>query len=221
MEGKFDFLVQQYHGNDSFPDPQRRGKAIDRSPNDNNNSNTYRDFQPQVEIVDMASSSTALLLNPLLSNCGAGRRGGVRCFITPSSSPQPAPRQILGGRRNCLLFLVLSTAAPLAALAPQARSQEIPLFGLRKRIKKIEEEAEEIVEEGEKAVEQGIAAAEKGIVAAEKEIQAAEEGIVASAGVGVAGDLLQAGAVAGAEAVGVLVGVSVVNGILAPERQKL
>lgn len=76
------------------------------------------------------------------------------------------------------------------------------------------------MEEGEKAVEKGIAAAEKGIVAAEKEIQAAEEGIVASADVGVAGDLLQAGAVAGAEAVGVLVGVSVVNGILAPERQK-
>ncbi|RWW12290.1 hypothetical protein GW17_00024058 [Ensete ventricosum] len=213
MKGKFDFLVQQFNSNELFPHPQRRGKAIDRSPYDINNSNSYRDFQPQVEIVDMASSSTALLLNPLLYSCGAGRRGGVRCVITPSSSPQPPRRQIIGGRRNCLLFLVLSTAAPLAVLPPQARSEEIPLFGLRKRIKKIEEEAEVIVEEGEKAVEQGIAAAEK-------EIQAAEEGIVASAGVGVAGDLLQAGAVAGAEAVGVLVGVSVVNGILAPERQK-
>ncbi|XP_074580858.1 uncharacterized protein LOC141837336 [Curcuma longa] len=93
----------------------------------------------------------------------------------------------------------------------RARSEDIPLFGIRKRIKKIEEEAEEIVQEGEKAVQ-------KGIVAAEKEIQAAEEGIVASASLGLAGDLLQAGAVAGAEAVGVLVSVSIVNGILAPER---
>lgn len=67
--------------------------------------------------------------------------------------------------------------------------------------------------EGEKAVE-------KGIEAAEKEIQAAEEGIVASAGIGIASDLLQAASLAGAEAVGVLVGVSVVNGILAPERNK-
>lgn len=61
----------------------------------------------------------------------------------------------------------------------------------------------EIVTEGEEAVE--------------KEIQAAEQEIAGGLGLGIAGDLVQAGAVAGAEAVGVLVGVSVVNGILGPE----
>ncbi|KAG1361470.1 hypothetical protein COCNU_09G009330 [Cocos nucifera] len=152
----------------------------------------------------MASSPTSLL-HPLPR---APRPAAVRCLAGPASLPQPP-----AGRRQCLLLLLLSSPAPLLAGAAPARAQDIPLFGLRKRLKKIEEEAEEIVKEGEKAVEEGF-------VAAEKEIQAAEEGIAAEAGVGVAGDLLQAGAVVGAEAVGVLVGVSVVNGILGPERQK-
>ncbi|WOK98905.1 hypothetical protein Cni_G07617 [Canna indica] len=167
----------------------------------------------------MASSSASLLLYPLPSNGGcAVRHSTIRCRAAPSSSP----RQSLGGRRQCLLLLALSSAA---LPSPAARSEDIPLFGLRKRIKKIEEEAEEIVVKGEAAVEKGIEAAEKGIeaaekgiVAAEKGIQTAEEGIVSSSGFGVSGDLVQAGAVAGAEAVGVLVGVAVVNGILAPER---
>ncbi|XP_074587870.1 uncharacterized protein LOC141843740 [Curcuma longa] len=160
----------------------------------------------------MAASSAALLLLPLLPSGGSAvRRAAVRCGVGPTSSP--APRQGLGSRRQCLLLLALSSAT----LPPPARSADIPLFGIRKSIKKIEEEAEEIVEEGEKALQKGIVAAEKGIVAAEKEIQAAEEGIVASSSLGIADDLLQAGAVAGAEAIGVLVAVSVVNGILAPE----
>ncbi|XP_042423168.1 uncharacterized protein LOC122010744 [Zingiber officinale] len=174
----------------------------------------------------MDASSAAFLRVPLPpSGCSAVRRASVcrasMCYCTgPNSSPPPEPRQALGSRRQCLLLLALSSAA----LSSPARSEDIPLFGIKKRIKKIEEEAEEIVQEGEKAVEKGIVAAEKGIVAAEqgivaaeKEIQAAE-GIVASASLSLAGDLLQAGAVAGAEAVGVLVSVSIVNGILAPER---
>ncbi|KAG6533416.1 uncharacterized protein LOC121978123 [Zingiber officinale] len=167
----------------------------------------------------MDASSAAFLRVPLPpSGCSAVRRASVRrasmCYCTgPNSSPPPEPRQAVGSRRQCLLLLALSSAA----LSSPARSEDIPLFGIKKRIKKIEEEAEEIVQEGEKAVEKGIVAAEKGIVAAEKEIQAAE-GIVASASLSLAGDLLQAGAVAGAEAVGVLVSVSIVNGILAPER---
>ncbi|KAG6480742.1 uncharacterized protein LOC122015655 [Zingiber officinale] len=160
----------------------------------------------------MAASSAALLLLPLPpTGCSAVRRASVRCGVGPTSSP--APRQGLGSRRQCLLFLALSSAA----LPFPARSADIPLFGIRNRIKKIEEEAEQIVEKGEKALQKGIESAEKGIVAAEKEIQAAEEGIVASSSLGVADNLLQAGAVAGAEALGVLVAVSVVNGILAAE----
>lgn len=98
--------------------------------------------------------------------------------------------------------------------------EDIPLFGLRKKLRKAEEEAEVILREGEKALEKGIETAEKGIVTAEKEIVTAEQEIetVASFGIGVAGDLAQAGAVVGAELVGVLLASSVVNGILGPEK---
>lgn len=66
------------------------------------------------------------------------------------------------------------------------------------------------MKEGEEVVEKEIQAAEKGIEAVEEKI--ATGGLVFGVG-----DLVQAGVVAGAEAVGVLVGVSVVNGILRPE----
>lgn len=83
---------------------------------------------------------------------------------------------------------------------------------------KIEQEAVEAVKEGEEAVEKELKTAEKEIESAAAAV-AAEAG-VAGAGFQIAGDLVQAGAVAGAEAVGVLVGLSVVNGILGPESQK-
>lgn len=91
-----------------------------------------------------------------------------------------------------------------------ARAENIPLFGFRKKLKNIEKEAEEIVKEGEQAVEKGIVKAEKtvveGIMTTEEEIIAAEAKVQSG--------LIQAGAVAAAEALSVIVGVSVVNGIL-------
>ncbi|PKU67142.1 uncharacterized protein LOC110097371 [Dendrobium catenatum] len=107
--------------------------------------------------------------------------------------------------------LVLSSPAIFLMLSSTAKAEDIPLFGLRKKLKNLEEDAVEVVKEGEKVVEEGIAAAEKEVVAAEEEI------VAAAAGVGVFGDLAQAGVVAGAEVVGVLIGLSVVNGILEPE----
>jgi hypothetical protein len=90
------------------------------------------------------------------------------------------------------------------------------LFGFRKKLKKAEEEAEEIVKEGFEAAERGLVTAEKGIVTAERGIETVESEIETALSFG---GLAQAGVVAGAEFVGVLVATSIVNGILGPEAQ--
>ncbi|GER30817.1 homolog of Synechocystis YCF37 [Striga asiatica] len=143
-------------------------------------------------------------------------------------SPQPAHARkhapvALPTRRHCLVLLTAATAA-LTAVEMPAGAQDIPLFGLRRGLRKAEEEAEQIVKEGFEAVdrgmvaaEKGIEAAEKGVVTAEKEIESAEKGIEEAVSFG---GLAQASAVAGAEVVGVLVATSVVNGILGPEARK-
>lgn len=56
-------------------------------------------------------------------------------------------------------------------------AQDIPLFGFRKKLRKVEEEAEEIAREGFVSAEKGIESVEKGIVKAEKGIERAEKGI--------------------------------------------
>jgi hypothetical protein len=87
-------------------------------------------------------------------------------------------------------------------VASPANAASIGLFGIRKKLERAEEEAARVAGE---AVE-----------AAEKEaMDVAGEGLQL---VGAGGEqLVQAAAVAGAEALGVVVGLSVVNGILKPE----
>ncbi|KAK6915748.1 hypothetical protein RJ641_020865 [Dillenia turbinata] len=129
---------------------------------------------------------------------------------------------VVGSRRECLLLLTAAAPA-LTWTERKAKAEDIPLFGLRKKLKKAEEEAEEIVKAGFETAEKGLETAEKGIVAAEKGIAAAEKGIEAAEreieGAVSFGGLAQAGTVAGAEIVGVLVATSIVNGILGPEAQ--
>nr|GEW10764.1 homolog of Synechocystis YCF37 [Tanacetum cinerariifolium] len=84
---------------------------------------------------------------------------------------------------------------------------DIGLFGLRKKIEKVEEEAVEVVKKGLESSENGVEAIERG----EKEIQSE-----VSFELGSGGGLMQAGVVAGAEVVGGLIATSVVNGILGP-----
>ncbi|KAF2569807.1 hypothetical protein F2Q68_00027303 [Brassica cretica] len=96
-------------------------------------------------------------------------------------------------------------------------AETIPLFGIRKKLKKAEEEAVEIVKEGFETAEKGLETAEKGIEAAEKGVETAEKEIETAVSYN---GLTQAGAVVAAEFVGVLVATSVVNGILGPEAQK-
>ena len=67
------------------------------------------------------------------------------------------------------------------------------------------------------AAEKGIVAAEKGVEAAEREIEVVEREVEGAVSFG---SFAQAGAVAGAEAVGVLVATAVVNGILGPEANR-
>lgn len=146
--------------------------------------------------------------------------------------------------RRSAALLLLSTAVPAAsaATAPPASAAGIGLFGIRKKLERAEEAAVEAVREVEEAAAEAAAvggeavkeaAAEavreveeaaavggeavKGAVTeAEKEV--ASEGLQLVAGAELAGDgLVQAAVVAGAEALGVVVGLSVVNGILKPE----
>ncbi|CAK7339474.1 unnamed protein product [Dovyalis caffra] len=136
-------------------------------------------------------------------------------------STKPAP--ISFPNRRHLLFM-LTSAPALALREPASLAQDIPLFGLRKKLKTAEEKAEELVKEGFETAEKGLETAEKGIVTVEKGIETAEKGIVtAEKEIDEAvsfGGLAQAGAVAGAEVVGVLVASAIVNGILGPEASK-
>ncbi|XP_068650900.1 uncharacterized protein [Aristolochia californica] len=172
----------------------------------------------------MASASW----NPLLNLPSLRARGGRRIFCavhvtkraTTPSHIQPGD---LHGRRQCLLLLTGWTAVSVATKTP-ALAEDIPLFGIRKKLRKAEKETEEILREGEMAVEEGLVAAEKGIQtakkeieSAEKEIEAAEKEIETSVSFG---GVAQAVAVAGTEILGVLVASSVVNQILGPEAQE-
>ncbi|KAJ7944368.1 Synechocystis YCF37-like protein [Quillaja saponaria] len=139
-----------------------------------------------------------------------------------ATKPAPAyPTVSLSGRRRLLFLLTASTA--LTTREQISRAQDIPLFGLRKNLKKAEEKAEEIFKEGFEAADKGLEAAERGIETAEEGIDTAEREIVsAEKGIESAlsfGGLAQAGVVAGAEFVGVLIATAVVNGILGPEAQ--
>ncbi|KAI3699649.1 hypothetical protein L2E82_44073 [Cichorium intybus] len=156
----------------------------------------------------MSCRSLNLLLNPF--SCRSSRAA------TPVSSykaqcPKVAPPSIRldGQSRRQLLFLLTATTAVKAMEMP-SMAEDIGLFGLRKKLKKAEEEAVEIVKEG-------IDSAEKGIEAAERQIETAEQEIETEVSFGFGGGLTQAGVVAGAEVVGVLIASSVVNGILGPE----
>ena len=66
-----------------------------------------------------------------------------------------------------MLFFLTATTAFTAREAASV-AQDIPLFGIRKSLKKVEEEAEEIVKEGFEAADKGLVAAEKGLETAEK-----------------------------------------------------
>lgn len=119
------------------------------------------------------------------------------------------------GRRQLVLFLTASTALTVRETASLA--QDIPLFGIRKSLKKVEEQAEEIVKEGFEAADKGLETAERGLETAERGLEAAEREVSSAVSFG---GLAQAGVVAGAEALGVLVALAVVNGILGTEAQK-
>ncbi|KAG5020296.1 hypothetical protein JHK87_016151 [Glycine soja] len=64
------------------------------------------------------------------------------------------------GRRQFLFFLTATTAFTVREATSVA--QDIPLFGIRKSLKKAEEEVEEIVKEGFEAADKGLVATEKG-----------------------------------------------------------
>ncbi|OIV92897.1 hypothetical protein TanjilG_01031 [Lupinus angustifolius] len=119
------------------------------------------------------------------------------------------------GRRQLLFLLTASTA--LTSREAVTLAQDIPLFGIRKSLKKVEKQAEEIVKEGFEAADKGLETAEKGLKTAERGIETVEKEVSSAVNFG---GLAQAGVVAGAELLGVLVALAVANGILGSEAQR-
>ncbi|KAJ4843706.1 hypothetical protein Tsubulata_024549 [Turnera subulata] len=146
----------------------------------------------------MASTLSPTLLHHTLSLHRARTAHPTSC---KAHAPNPAPPPPLPNRRQ-LLFL-LSSAPALVATERSALAEDIGLFGLRRKLKTAEQEAEELVREGFEAAEKGLESAEKGIVTAEKGIVTVEKGIETAEreieGAVSFGGLAQAGAVAGAE----------------------
>ncbi|KAI3986492.1 hypothetical protein MKX01_037774 [Papaver californicum] len=162
-----------------------------------------------------STSSTHLLLQNL-----SLRRSHISTTTTYAPCKRTSPSRIqvsavLSGRRQSLLLLTASTVLTAIELSSagssfSAKAQDIGLFGIKKKLEKVEKEAEVILENAEK----GIETAERGVENAEKELESAASSFSFGGGVG---GLTQAGVVVGAEAVGVLVATSIVNGILGSE----
>lgn len=129
--------------------------------------------------------------------------GASALFSSPST-----PAKVGLSRRLVLPALV---GAPLFLQQQAALAKDIPLFGLRKRVEEAErevvQEVKELVKEGEQLVVEG-----------EKEISSVVAPAAAAAAAAAPIDspppIYQAGAVAGAELVAVLVASSVVNGLV-------
>ncbi|KAF6166548.1 hypothetical protein GIB67_005410 [Kingdonia uniflora] len=158
-------------------------------------------------------ATTTLLLHTI-SSTRANPSLRTCCTSPPSPSPSNSNPNALTGRRQSIFLLTASTM--LTAVAA-TRAEDIPLFGLRKKLKKVEEEAVVIVKEGFETAEKGLETAEIGIETVEKGIETAEKEVETVLGFG---NLAQAGVVAAAEVVGVVIATSIVNGILGPEGQK-
>lgn len=151
------------------------------------------------------ASTGSVLRHPLSIRSVHNAALSARNANTPKHAQYVVPTN---GRRQCLLLL--TSTLSLKAMELPSRAESIGFFGLRKKIEKAEEEAEEIVKEGFETAEKGIEAAEKGVESAEEEIETVLS----------FGGLAQAGVVAGAEVVGVVVASAIVNGILGPEASK-
>ncbi|OMO56798.1 hypothetical protein CCACVL1_26262 [Corchorus capsularis] len=167
----------------------------------------------------MASTISPPVLHSLSVRCtnNAHPRRSVKAHVS-----KPSPVVSLPNRRQLLFFL--STTTALTIRQPESHAEDIPLFGIRKKLKRAEDEAVELVKEGFETAEKGLETAEKGIITVEKELKTAEKEIeIAEKEIEGAISfpaLAQAGAVAAAEFLGVVVATSIVNGILGPEAQK-
>lgn len=168
----------------------------------------------------MASTISPHVLHSLSVRCVRNAR--PQRYVKSKAS-KPTPVVSLQNRRQLLFFLTTTTTA-LTFRESASNAEDIPLFGLRKKLKSAEEEAVEIVEKGFETAEKGLETAERGIITVEKGLKTAEEEVETAEkeieGAISFGALAQAGAVAGAEFLGIVVASFIVNGILGPEAQK-
>ncbi|KAH7856580.1 hypothetical protein Vadar_003093 [Vaccinium darrowii] len=100
----------------------------------------------------------------------------ISCAVHPPKPAPPSRTTALPGRRQWFLLLTAATTTLKAGDFP-SMAQDIPLFGLRKKLEKVEEEAEVVIKEGIESAEKGIEKVERGLETAEKGIETAEREI--------------------------------------------
>lgn len=105
----------------------------------------------------------------------------------------------------------LATLSVLLLSAEKAQARDIPLFGLRKQLEKAEKAVEGAEKAVEKEVKQLAKQGEKEFESVSASVKEAVSDIEAEAAVS---PVLQAGGVAGAELVAVLLASTVVNGLI-------
>ncbi|CAM6024379.1 unnamed protein product [Sphagnum balticum] len=138
----------------------------------------------------------------------AGREGGAGEQVVPVVRSSISRRQALA--------LTTLSAVLFSSSQQAAQARDIPVFGFRKVQKQVVDEVKELVKEGE-AEAQAVSGAVSGVV----KTAVADFSVTSSKGFSPEGGLspaYQAGVVAGAELVAVLVASTVVNGLLSPSK---
>ncbi|KAG0616068.1 hypothetical protein M758_5G087400 [Ceratodon purpureus] len=161
-----------------------------------------------------ALSSAGLLANPTPTPA-ASRRSFVSSVV--ASAADASHSKVAVSRRQVAVSLTALSVALFASSQGQAEARDIPLFGLKKAKKiteQVVQEVKELVKEGEGEV----AAVGGAISGAVAEFPGAALPNIPSGVDGGLSPALQAGVVAGAGVVGVLVASTVVNSLVSPAK---
>ncbi|KAG0576406.1 hypothetical protein KC19_5G077800 [Ceratodon purpureus] len=162
-----------------------------------------------------ALSSAGLLANPTPTPA-ASRRSFVSLPVVVSAA-DASHSKVAVSRRQVAVSLTALSVALFASSQGQAEARDIPLFGLKKAKKiteQVVQEVKELVKEGEGEV----AAVGGAISGAVAEFPGAALPNIPSGVDGGLSPALQAGVVAGAGVVGVLVASTVVNSLVSPAK---
>lgn len=173
----------------------------------------------------MASMATMLSASRSLASSGGllskpaatSRRSPASLPVVVSALDGSQAKGAALSRRQVTVSLTALSVALFASSQRQAQARDIPIFGLKKA-KKITEEVVQEVKELVKEGEGGVAAVGGAISGAVAEFPGVALPNIPSGGEVSLSPALQAGIVAGAGAIGVLVASTVVNSLVSPAK---